>query len=156
VLDFTPFINKQVFITCAGFRVSGVLVEYISAEDGGHGGAELEVDTPFGRRNFYTKSVERIELLAADHPALAGKDMYPAPRLDLDIAAFLDKTVRVICVDGTVTTGKVIDWTSNLDNEPDGESIGLKDGDYHVEVFVEDIVSIEVLEAARSGAPITQ
>ena len=59
-------------------------------------------------------------------------------------ARLLDHRVRVSCTDGTGFTGVWVDWISGQDNEPDPESILLEMPQAGLmEVFVEDIVSIE-------------
>ena len=61
---------------------------------------------------------------------------------------YFDKKVKVIFHDGDSIIGTLSNWTSALDNEPDGESIDLNDIDTPAifEIYVEDIKDIVLLE----------
>lgn len=55
----------------------------------------------------------------------------------------LDKRVKVICTDGSTVIGVWVYWTSELDNEPDGESITIQtDYGILIEIYVSDIKDI--------------
>lgn len=59
----------------------------------------------------------------------------------------LNKRIKVTCIDGDVLTGEWIDWTSERDNEPDPESIGIQLNEgYPIEIFVNEIEKIEAAE----------
>lgn len=54
--------------------------------------------------------------------------------------------VKVTFKDGEVMTGKVEDYTSALDNEPDPESITIRYGGALIECYALEIEKVEVLE----------
>ncbi len=54
--------------------------------------------------------------------------------------------VRVICKDGQVLTGKVENYTSATDNEPEPESITIRDYGVLIELYAPEIEKIEVLD----------
>ena len=57
------------------------------------------------------------------------------------------KRIKVTCTDGQVITGEWIDWTSELDNEPDPESITVeKPWGEQIEIYICEIASIEKAE----------
>ena len=56
------------------------------------------------------------------------------------------KCVRVKLHDGSVFEGKVNDYTSAVDNEPDPESITVQTaGGVFVELFAPEIASVKIL-----------
>lgn len=54
--------------------------------------------------------------------------------------------VKVTFKDGDVITGKVDDYTSALDNEPDPESITIRYCGVLIECFAPEIEKVEVLD----------
>ncbi|MGN0134137.1 MAG: hypothetical protein ACI4AO_05365 [Anaerotignum sp.] len=54
--------------------------------------------------------------------------------------------VRVTFKDGETMTGKVEDYTSALDNEPDPESITIRYCGALIECFAPEIEKVEVLD----------
>ena len=63
---------------------------------------------------------------------------------------FIDKKINVVCTDGDVLTGVWIDHTSELDNEPDGESITIERADGAlIEIYVAEIERIELAKIER-------
>ena len=52
------------------------------------------------------------------------------------------KKVRVTCTDGEVFVGKMTDWTTALDNEPEPESITL---DGWLEISLPEIEKVEII-----------
>ena len=145
MFEFNNYLNKQVFITCTNFRVSGKLLEYINTEDSGRSDAELEVETQFGLRNFYASSVESIELLSSEHPTLTSHDMYPkscSGTLGINELPF-DAVICVTLKDGKSFVGDYVSWTSALDNEPDDESISIRVDGTLYEMFLDEIESVK-------------
>ena len=63
-----------------------------------------------------------------------------------NIKKFMNKIVNIKCNDGEKLIGKLINYTSALDNEPDGESITIKDGNSYIEIFTEEIEKIELTD----------
>lgn len=62
-----------------------------------------------------------------------------------EYANWIGRKITVTCMDGDYVVGKWIDWTSELDNEPDPESITVRRFDgAPVEVYVHDIQTIEL------------
>jgi hypothetical protein len=58
----------------------------------------------------------------------------------------INKPVRVVCTDGQSYDGIWIDHTSELDNEPDGESITLRTAVWpYFEIYVDEIERIEAV-----------
>lgn len=56
----------------------------------------------------------------------------------------LDKKIKVSCIDGSIVEGVWMDWTSALDNEPDGESITVeRPSGTQIEIFVDEIKDIQ-------------
>jgi hypothetical protein len=59
----------------------------------------------------------------------------------------MDKPIKVTCIDGDTLSGIWSNWTSEQDNEPDGESITIDlDDGCPVEIFIVDIDRIEAVE----------
>lgn len=59
-------------------------------------------------------------------------------------ADLLDKKVKITCTDGDILLGVWIDWTSEMDNEPDPESMTiLNDDGIQIEIFINEIKDIE-------------
>jgi hypothetical protein len=57
-----------------------------------------------------------------------------------------NKAIRVYCTDGDVCIGVWLYHTSDVDNEPDGESITLRtERAPYVEIYVEEIERIEAV-----------
>ena len=56
-----------------------------------------------------------------------------------------DAVVRVALKNGKTFVGDYEDWTSALDNEPDGESIGVKVDGVGYELFLDEIESVEAV-----------
>lgn len=54
--------------------------------------------------------------------------------------------VKVIFKDGETMTGKVEDYTSPLDNEPDPESITIRHFGVLIECYAPEIEKIEILD----------
>jgi len=52
------------------------------------------------------------------------------------------KKVRVTCTDGDVLVGKMTDWTTELDNDPEPESITLDDW---LEITLPEIEKVEII-----------
>jgi hypothetical protein len=59
------------------------------------------------------------------------------------IETSLDKGVTVYCKNSPPVVGILIDWTSAMDNEPDGESILVRTTGKLIEILVSNIVRIE-------------
>jgi hypothetical protein len=58
--------------------------------------------------------------------------------------AMIHKQITVYCTDGDTVSGEWIDWTSEQDNEPDGESVTLRiEGIRLCEIPVSEIERIE-------------
>jgi hypothetical protein len=62
--------------------------------------------------------------------------------LGIDKLSF-DTVIKVTLKNGKVFTGDYDNWTSALDNEPDGESIGLMIDDVGYELFLDEIEAVE-------------
>lgn len=53
------------------------------------------------------------------------------------------KKINALCTDGETIIGSWVDWLSEIDNEPDPESIIIKNKDgVCIEIFVKDIKRI--------------
>jgi hypothetical protein len=64
---------------------------------------------------------------------------------------YFDNPVNVICVDGDVVSGILDGYTSELDNEPDGESILVKTNDGRlIEVYASEISEITGADAEHT------
>ena len=50
--------------------------------------------------------------------------------------------IRVNLKDGKAFVGDFTNWTSALDNEPDGESIGVRVDGVEYEIFLDEIESV--------------
>lgn len=61
----------------------------------------------------------------------------------MNIEKYINEIVKILCNDGDIIVGKLINYTSELDNEPDGESITLNTDDGLIEIFTEEITSIK-------------
>lgn len=61
-----------------------------------------------------------------------------------DFSKYYDQTVRLECNDGQIIKGALIEWTSELDNEPNPESVTLRAEDGAlIEIYVSDIKSVK-------------
>jgi hypothetical protein len=57
--------------------------------------------------------------------------------------ALMGKELRIYCTDGSTTIGRWSNWTSGVDNEPDGESITVDTPDGGpVEIYIDEIERI--------------
>ncbi len=56
------------------------------------------------------------------------------------------RNVRVICEDGQTLTGRVEDYTSAPDNEPDPESITIRYCGALIELYAPEIKKIQILD----------
>ena len=54
-----------------------------------------------------------------------------------------DAVIRVTLKNGKTFVGDYTDWTSALDNEPDGESIGVKVDGVAYEIFLDETATVE-------------
>lgn len=65
----------------------------------------------------------------------------------IDLAKYkdlLDEQINIICTDGQIISGEWINWTSELDNEPDPESITiLKPNGSLIEIYIHEIKEIK-------------
>lgn len=52
------------------------------------------------------------------------------------------KRVRVTCVDGDILVGRLTEWTTELDNDPEPESITLDDW---LEITLPEIEKVEII-----------
>ncbi len=62
----------------------------------------------------------------------------------INMESCFGKEITIICTDNQTLTGILTGYTSELDNEPDGESIIIDDGPIPYEIFIDEIKSVEV------------
>ena len=70
--------------------------------------------------------------------------MLRCQELGIDKLPF-DAVIRVTLKDGRSFVGDYTNWTSELDNDPDGESIGVNVEDVGYEIFLDEIEAIEAV-----------
>lgn len=58
----------------------------------------------------------------------------------------INKTIRVIFIDGEVLSGKCEGYTQALDNEPEVASIDIRVDDILTEIMENEIESVEILK----------
>lgn len=59
---------------------------------------------------------------------------------------YTGKEIIVVCKSGRIFTGRCIDYTQALDNEPEIDSIGLNVSGVIYELYENEIKSIEIIE----------
>lgn len=58
---------------------------------------------------------------------------------------YVGKNIKVTCNDGQIIEGKCDEYTQALDNEPEIASISIARTDYGIEIYENEIKSIEVI-----------
>ena len=67
---------------------------------------------------------------------------------ELYLADYIDKKIKIITKQGKIFEGHAISYSNGIENEKNCDSIGIEYPTYIVEIFDDEIKSIEILEQA--------
>ena len=65
----------------------------------------------------------------------------------MNLWEYVGKNIKVICDDGQIIKGKCDEYTQALDNEPEIASISIARIGYGIEIYENEIESIEVIDS---------
>lgn len=63
----------------------------------------------------------------------------------MNLWEYVGKNIKIICKDGQVIKGKCDCYTQALDNEPEIASISIERKGYGIEIFENEIRTIEII-----------
>lgn len=63
----------------------------------------------------------------------------------MELWEYVNKSIKVTCLEGEVFQGQCTDYTQALDNEPEIASIGIKSNGISYELYENEIKSIEIV-----------
>lgn len=63
----------------------------------------------------------------------------------MNLWEYVGKNIKITCIDNQIITGKCDSYTQALDNEPEIASISIDRGSYGIEIYENEIESIEII-----------